>query len=280
MAHKRYFVAAHSGTNLLQNPDTTALIITYIPLGEAVEVLSEEKTTFQLHGRSGKWAKVNYEGKTGWVFSGFLSQDSLLIHTQSLDDGVKITGTFVPHTHGIELKENVRTKIEKHKEIVKEKESQASKDISVIDLWKESDTPPLYTYNYAQLEDLYVKGSEMQPLKTENDEVILGKYMGPLGADRIINLKLEKKNQTLQGTLSYHGEVVLPDGMIDYVQGELQLNQLKLHGSILSWNKQKPIEENYGQFVQWTNDGKTEIGFLMYYITGKNIKFKILRKVN
>ncbi len=67
------FVSSPHGLNLRSKPGTKSKRILILPFSAKVKVLkSKGKTTFFAE-RYGKWVNVDYSGKRGWVFSGFLS---------------------------------------------------------------------------------------------------------------------------------------------------------------------------------------------------------------
>ncbi len=69
-----YFMAvARSGLNVRAAPDLNARIIALIPAGEIGVALRRESRVFTIESRKGAWLAVEYDGKRGFVFSGFVA---------------------------------------------------------------------------------------------------------------------------------------------------------------------------------------------------------------
>jgi len=65
---------ASSGLNLRSEKNDASEIISVIPFGDRVEVLSNDFKAYGfLENRRGRWIKVNYGNQIGYVFSAFLS---------------------------------------------------------------------------------------------------------------------------------------------------------------------------------------------------------------
>ncbi len=67
------FVSSPKGLNLRSEPDAKSKKITVLPFAGKVKVLKSKGEKIFFAGRYGKWVNVDYSGKKGWVFSGFLS---------------------------------------------------------------------------------------------------------------------------------------------------------------------------------------------------------------
>ena len=67
------YVEANGGLRMRAAANTSAAKVVTIPNGSQVIVLEESGEEIQLSGKSGKWAKVKFVDKEGWVFGGFLS---------------------------------------------------------------------------------------------------------------------------------------------------------------------------------------------------------------
>jgi hypothetical protein len=65
-------VVPAEGLNLRSKPSTKGAIIALIPFADEVSVIEESGAEETLVGRSGRWTKVSWNGKTGWVFGGLL----------------------------------------------------------------------------------------------------------------------------------------------------------------------------------------------------------------
>lgn len=74
-----------------QSPDIKGKIIGKIPFGKSVAVVDREGPEANLMGLTGKWTKVSYAGKTGWVFGAFLDSVASLKFFQILD-GIAYAG--------------------------------------------------------------------------------------------------------------------------------------------------------------------------------------------
>lgn len=66
-------VNASGGLRMRSSPDIKGDLIVVIPEKRAVEVLEESGEALSISGRIGRWNRVLYNGRTGWVFGGFLS---------------------------------------------------------------------------------------------------------------------------------------------------------------------------------------------------------------
>ncbi len=75
MYHKgdELFVHAPSGLKLRATPDGDAIVT--VPYGSKLKVLSDRimKPSKIVDGLNGCWAKVDFDGKTGFIFDGYLS---------------------------------------------------------------------------------------------------------------------------------------------------------------------------------------------------------------
>ncbi len=69
----KYSVAVKDGLNLRDKPATTGKLIVTIPYRTEVSVLKYEGADVTIQGRKGRWAQIEYQNKTGYAFSGFLS---------------------------------------------------------------------------------------------------------------------------------------------------------------------------------------------------------------
>jgi hypothetical protein len=65
-------VSAASGLNVRSKPEADAPVLVSIPFQAEVRVYAYEGSDFSIGGATGRWAKVQYGGKEGWAFSGFL----------------------------------------------------------------------------------------------------------------------------------------------------------------------------------------------------------------
>jgi hypothetical protein len=77
-------VNALGGLRMRELPDVSAPVVVLLPQGAEVAVIESSGPEIQLAGKTGRWTKISFEGKTGWVFGGFL------------DSGSPATTTVVP----------------------------------------------------------------------------------------------------------------------------------------------------------------------------------------
>ena len=68
-------VAARSGLNLRDKPDTSGKRIAAIPQGERVEFLEETGNEVKIGNATGKWSRIKWREHTGWAFGGFLGNE-------------------------------------------------------------------------------------------------------------------------------------------------------------------------------------------------------------
>gem|GEM_PF-4347819 len=73
--NKPRWVTAEPGLRMRMSPDLKAKRICTIPYAEEVILLEEKGEVIVISGEKGKWSKVKWEGKTGWVFGGFLNKE-------------------------------------------------------------------------------------------------------------------------------------------------------------------------------------------------------------
>lgn len=59
-----------------ETPEVSGKYILTIPDGTATKIIVESGSEIEVSGKSGKWTQVEYAGKVGWVFGGFLSTES------------------------------------------------------------------------------------------------------------------------------------------------------------------------------------------------------------
>jgi hypothetical protein len=66
------YVGAKSGLMMREKPDVKGKTITLIPEGEELVLIEEKSEKINIAGKKGKWSKIKWKDKTGWVFGGFL----------------------------------------------------------------------------------------------------------------------------------------------------------------------------------------------------------------
>ncbi len=73
------YVAVKDGLNMREEPSPTGKKMLTIPYRQEVQKLEEKPESFTIDKTEGKWTKVSWQGKTGWVFGGFLSSSSPVV---------------------------------------------------------------------------------------------------------------------------------------------------------------------------------------------------------
>ncbi len=70
-------VIAEGGLNARENPDLTAKVVFLLPNYYSIETYEEVGEEMEVKDKKGKWTKIDYEGKTGYVFGGYLTNARL-----------------------------------------------------------------------------------------------------------------------------------------------------------------------------------------------------------
>ncbi len=70
------YVAVKDGLNMREEPSPTGKKMLTISYRQEVQKLEEKPESFTIDKTEGKWTKVSWRGKTGWVFGGFLSSNA------------------------------------------------------------------------------------------------------------------------------------------------------------------------------------------------------------
>jgi hypothetical protein len=65
-------IDAKSGLKLRAKPNQNGKHIVTIPYKQKVQIIKEKRKSQTIAGRTGKWTKVKWKTKSGWVFGGFL----------------------------------------------------------------------------------------------------------------------------------------------------------------------------------------------------------------
>jgi len=58
--------------NMRNKPALGSEVILQLPVGSVVEILYFDEETFRIGGEYGKWCKIRYAGKEGWVWGNYL----------------------------------------------------------------------------------------------------------------------------------------------------------------------------------------------------------------
>lgn len=69
----KHFVVASSGLNMRTTPELGGALVTKIPYAQEVEIIAERKYV-KVGWMEGYWSEIRYQGKTGYVFSCYLSR--------------------------------------------------------------------------------------------------------------------------------------------------------------------------------------------------------------
>lgn len=68
------YVTPKDGLNMREEPSVTGKKMLTIPRGAQVQKVEEKPESFKIDNIEGKWTKISWQGKAGWVFGGFLSK--------------------------------------------------------------------------------------------------------------------------------------------------------------------------------------------------------------
>ena len=104
---------SENGLSLRKAPRSNAEKIGSIPYGQRVTIHSTSKKSIEIEGLRGKWTRVSWQGKTGWVFDAYLADLPLPEKCSTLQNyaarhfGIPIgkrtwTRRAPPSGHGIE----------------------------------------------------------------------------------------------------------------------------------------------------------------------------------
>lgn len=66
-------VQAAAGLTMREQPGTSGTAIVIIPDGSTVKIIDKGSTEETISGKTGYWYKVDWNGRRGWVFGGFLA---------------------------------------------------------------------------------------------------------------------------------------------------------------------------------------------------------------
>ena len=71
------WVAAKRGLSVRNSPSSSGEKINVVAFGTKVLLLSEKEKSIELAGKVGRWTDVYWDGNTGWVFGGFLTNNKI-----------------------------------------------------------------------------------------------------------------------------------------------------------------------------------------------------------
>jgi|GEM_PF-3285412 len=114
-------VASTNGLVLRDGPKVSSKKILVIPDKSSIDILSYSDNTSVIGGKTAPWAEVRYNGKEGWVFSGYLANFT----SQEFEDMSKLgsfarspfTRKIYEQTIGTEIKESIIKNIPGKKEV-------------------------------------------------------------------------------------------------------------------------------------------------------------------
>jgi len=67
-----YYIVTQNGQNLRSEPSINSKIITVIPYATRIDKISQRQPFIDLNGESGRWIRIQYENKIGWLFTGLM----------------------------------------------------------------------------------------------------------------------------------------------------------------------------------------------------------------
>ncbi len=73
-AEPKWVVNISDGLRMRETPDTSGKVIVVIPDKAEVKFISEKSETVTIGSTTGKWTEIEWQGKKGWVFGGFLKK--------------------------------------------------------------------------------------------------------------------------------------------------------------------------------------------------------------
>jgi len=87
------WVTADTGLNMRDAPKLNAKKIGLIPCGEQVLLIEETGRLITISGATGRWSKIKWKGRIGWVFGAFLTNKYIKDHTgdTTIQSGGEIT---------------------------------------------------------------------------------------------------------------------------------------------------------------------------------------------
>jgi hypothetical protein len=68
-------IAATKGLNLRDQPNSSATVLLTIPHNDIVGIIDKNGNSESIAGRTANWYKVDYQGTTGWLWSGYIIEN-------------------------------------------------------------------------------------------------------------------------------------------------------------------------------------------------------------
>jgi uncharacterized protein YraI len=95
----RWIIAA-SGLRMRKGPGSEYDCISLIPYAQKVLLIEEGKDSDIIDGVEGKWCKVRWDNKEGWVFSAYLTKEKIpvIVFEKTFKKGCTASGTGVQQT--------------------------------------------------------------------------------------------------------------------------------------------------------------------------------------
>ncbi|MBN1798721.1 MAG: SH3 domain-containing protein [Spirochaetales bacterium] len=87
------WVNATAGLRIRNQASLDGEVIGAIPYAEKVMLLYEEEQIETIDNTKGKWSKIRWQEKEGWVFGGFLQKEEITI-TETEEPKMKLSGRY------------------------------------------------------------------------------------------------------------------------------------------------------------------------------------------
>jgi hypothetical protein len=65
-------IKSHAGINIRSEANSKAVILGTVPYNEKVIIIEKNGGNETISGQAGNWIRIEYNGMTGWVWSGFI----------------------------------------------------------------------------------------------------------------------------------------------------------------------------------------------------------------
>jgi uncharacterized protein YgiM (DUF1202 family) len=97
-----FYVSASAGLRMRAEANLSSTIITTIPDGSKVTVFEDDSSAMTVANRVGRWVPMEYDGKSGYVFSAFLASNI----SETIDSEKQLTGLWYAKDYMIELNDD------------------------------------------------------------------------------------------------------------------------------------------------------------------------------
>jgi hypothetical protein len=152
------WISADVGLRMRSEPDLSSKTICVIPYTEKVLVKNEIGDEITLSGKTGKWCRVAWKNKEGWVFGGFLAERPIQLEETENTFVLNTDSDFINFVREAE-KRYVRVKFIANPGMLKAMGLQISKIKSKKDVY---DIMSMYWHSEI-INDLWVDGSYFMP---------------------------------------------------------------------------------------------------------------------